>query len=70
MSIEKLWYGSRVLPWLLFPFALLFKLVTAVRRFFYRTGVLKSYRSSKPVIVVGNISVGGNGKTPVVIYLV
>lgn len=70
MSIEKLWYGSRVLPWLLFPFALLFKLVTAVRRFFYRTGLLKSYRSSKPVIVVGNISVGGNGKTPVVIYLV
>ena len=41
-----------------------------MRRTLYRRGILKSYRAPVPVIVVGNISIGGTGKTPVVIAVV
>lgn len=68
--IQKLWYSSSILSWLLSPFALLFWLITSCRRWCYRVGLLKSFRADCLVIVVGNISVGGNGKTPVVIWLV
>jgi tetraacyldisaccharide 4'-kinase len=43
--------------------------ISSVRRFLYRQGILSSYKSKLDVIVVGNISVGGNGKTPVVIAI-
>ena len=55
--------------WFLFPLSLLMRSINFTRHFFYRQGWLKSYRSSLPVVVVGNISVGGNGKTPFVISL-
>lgn len=54
----------------LFPFSLLYGLVTAVRNQFYDWGVFRSYAFDTPVIVVGNLSVGGTGKTPMVEYLV
>jgi tetraacyldisaccharide 4'-kinase len=47
----------------------LFFALTAFRRFFYRIGWLKSARLAVPVIVVGNINIGGTGKTPLVIWL-
>jgi tetraacyldisaccharide 4'-kinase len=63
------WYGrTRRGAWLL-PLAWLFGLVSGLRRWLYRRGLLPSYRSSRPVIVVGNVTVGGTGKTPLVIWL-
>lgn len=68
--LQHQWYQSS--PWqiLLRPFAWLFWLLSSLRRQAYRLRLFKSTRLSVPVIVVGNISVGGTGKTPFVIWLV
>ncbi|MCB5186381.1 tetraacyldisaccharide 4'-kinase [Methylobacillus gramineus] len=64
------WYHNG--PWqiVLRPFSWLFGLLSLLRRQAYRLGVFKSHKLPVPVIVVGNISVGGTGKTPFVIWLV
>jgi tetraacyldisaccharide 4'-kinase len=54
---------------LLLPFAWIFAGLVFLRRFFYRHKMIKSFRCSVPVIMVGNITVGGTGKTPLVIWL-
>ncbi|MEP1596005.1 MAG: tetraacyldisaccharide 4'-kinase, partial [Halieaceae bacterium] len=56
--------------WLLRPIEFLFRLLSATRRAAYKHGLLKAWRAPVPVVVVGNITVGGTGKTPVVIALV
>jgi len=66
----RVWLGRGLLAVLLYPFSLLFWGITAFRRFAYKTGLFKSTRLPVPVIVVGNIFVGGTGKTPFVIWLV
>ena len=66
----KLWQKTSIITWLLAPFSLLFWLISQIRIALYRKKILKSYRSPVPVLVIGNISVGGNGKTPLVIWLV
>ncbi|AEW77509.1 tetraacyldisaccharide 4'-kinase [Aggregatibacter actinomycetemcomitans] len=66
----QFWYSRSWITWLLCPFSLLFWLITAIRRALFRFNLLKSYRAPVPVVVVGNLSVGGNGKTPAVIWLV
>lgn len=68
--LDRLWYRKSPVSWLLWPFSLLFRLITSVRRMLFCCGVLKTEKFSVPVVIVGNISVGGNGKTPVVVYLV
>lgn len=52
------------------PFALLYGMGVAIRDFFYRKGVLKSFHFDVPVISVGNLSVGGAGKSPHIEYLI
>ncbi|MEB2776297.1 tetraacyldisaccharide 4'-kinase [Algoriphagus sp. D3-2-R+10] len=59
------WYA-----FLLYPFALLYDLFTRLRNLFFDLGWLKSVSSPIPSIVVGNLSVGGTGKTPMVEFLI
>lgn len=68
--LERLWYQGHPLHYLLRPLAWVFDLLTRLRRGAYRYGILRKDRLAAPVIVVGNICVGGVGKTPVVIDLV
>jgi tetraacyldisaccharide 4'-kinase len=67
-----MWYRPSLHPllFLLLPFTFLFACLAAVRRFLYRLGIFKTYKFNFPVIIVGNITVGGTGKTPFVISLV
>jgi tetraacyldisaccharide 4'-kinase len=55
---------------LLFPFAILYGFITSLRNYLYDKGILKSYSFDLPVIAVGNLSVGGTGKTPQIEYLI
>jgi tetraacyldisaccharide 4'-kinase len=64
------WTHRGLLAWLLWPISGLFGALAALRCTLYRTGTLKAARVAVPVIVVGNVVVGGSGKTPVVIALV
>ncbi|ALP53400.1 tetraacyldisaccharide 4'-kinase [Candidatus Tenderia electrophaga] len=68
-SLERSWYSSRARVWLL-PAEWLFRGLAGLRRGAYRIGLLRSHKLAVPVIVVGNISVGGTGKTPLVVWLV
>ena len=59
-----------ILRYLLFPFAIVYGWITSIRNFLYDKGVLKSYSFDIPIIAVGNLSVGGTGKTPQIEYLI
>ena len=68
-GLEAAWYRGSPWLWLLLPLEVLFLSVAAMRRWFYRSGLLSTYRAARPVVVVGNITVGGTGKTPFVVWL-
>ena len=68
-QLVQQWYSPRASLWLV-PFSWLFLLLTTLRWLAYRTGLLKSEKLPVPVVVVGNISVGGTGKTPLVTWLI
>jgi tetraacyldisaccharide 4'-kinase len=55
---------------ILFPFAILYGFITSIRNFLFDKGILKSTSFNIPVIAVGNLSVGGTGKTPQIEYLI
>ena len=55
---------------ILFPFSILYALITEVRNFLYDKGILKQYQFDIPIISVGNLNVGGSGKTPQTEYLI
>lgn len=55
---------------LLIPFAILYGFITSLRNFLYDQGILKSYFFQIPIIAVGNLNVGGTGKTPQIEYLI
>ena len=55
---------------LLFPFAILYGVITSIRNFLFDKGIFKSYSFDLPIIAVGNLSVGGTGKTPQIEYLI
>jgi tetraacyldisaccharide 4'-kinase len=63
------WYRRGAAAWLLWPASLAFGLLVFSRRLLYRVRVLKSVHPGVPVVVVGNISVGGSGKTPLVLWI-
>ena len=67
--IDEHWYRKSLWLWLLWPLSLVFCLLVVLRGVFYRTGLLRSERLPVPVIIVGNITVGGSGKTPLVLWL-
>ncbi len=69
-SLHTLWTRTGVLTVLLLPLAALFSGVSTLRRLAYRRGWLNAVGVGVPVIVVGNITAGGSGKTPLVIWLV
>ncbi|HEU0187104.1 MAG TPA: tetraacyldisaccharide 4'-kinase [Gallionellaceae bacterium] len=68
-GLQRLWYGISPLHLLLVPLSALFYLLSATRRQLYRLGIFRSVRLPVPVIVVGNITVGGSGKTPLTLWL-
>jgi tetraacyldisaccharide 4'-kinase len=68
--IARIWSGESPLWRLLLPLSWLYGLVSGAIRLSYRVGLKKSWRAPVPVVVVGNLTAGGNGKTPVVIWLV
>ena len=70
VMIEKLWYGKNKSFWLLLPFSLLYGCISFIRRQLYKFGIFKAWQSPIPIIVIGNLSAGGNGKTPLAISLI
>jgi tetraacyldisaccharide 4'-kinase len=68
--LTRAWQSRGLIACVLLPLAALFFLIIFCRRVFYRLGIFRSATLPVPVIVVGNIFVGGTGKTPLVIWLV
>ena len=69
-SIQQGWRKPNLASVLLYPLSLLYRLVMALRHAGYRMGIFRSSQLGVPVIVIGGISVGGSGKTPLVIAMV
>ena len=67
--LQQQWYRSGPAQLALLPLSWLFGFLASMRRLAYRMGLLRSYKLPVPVIVVGNISIGGTGKTPFVLWL-
>jgi tetraacyldisaccharide 4'-kinase len=65
----KFWYRRGAVAWLLWPASLIFLIGVCIRRVLYMLRIFKSRHPGIPVIVVGNLGVGGTGKTPLVIWI-
>jgi tetraacyldisaccharide 4'-kinase len=65
----KHWYRRGAVAWLLWPASIVFGFAVAVRRLLYWLRILKSAHPGIPVIIVGNLTVGGSGKTPLVLWI-
>ena len=66
-TLESAWYGDGRVPWWAPPLTVLYGGVVRLRDGLYRSGAWRSVRLPVPVVVIGNISVGGTGKTPLTI---
>lgn len=69
MWLERHWQRLTPLSVVLYPLSLVFRAVAAARRAAYVARVLRVTRLDVPVVIVGNITVGGTGKTPLVLWL-
>jgi tetraacyldisaccharide 4'-kinase len=69
--LQRVWYDRHAqwLSFLLLPLSWLFGALVACRRAAYRIGLLSRVRVARPVVVIGNVTVGGTGKTPFTIWL-
>ncbi len=67
--LNRIWYGQSRWYLLLLPLSWLYRAVTTLRRQLYRHGMLREQRVAVPVVVVGNITAGGTGKTPLTVWL-
>ncbi len=67
--IQQTWYGEHWSRWPLLPLSGLYRGGVQFRRGLYRTGVLPVRKAPVPVIVIGNLTVGGTGKTPLTVWL-
>jgi len=65
----KYWYRRGAIAWLLWPVGLLFGVLVFTRKILFKVRLLKSEHPGIPVIVVGNLVVGGSGKTPLVLWI-
>ena len=63
------WYHRGAAAWLLWPLSLAFSALVFGRRLLFRLGIRRSFHPGIPVIVVGNLTVGGSGKTPLVLWI-
>lgn len=68
-GLERIWYGPKWLALPLLPLAWVFGAAVALRRTLYRLGIFRARGVDVPVIVVGNVTVGGTGKTPVAAWI-
>ncbi|MEO5702559.1 MAG: tetraacyldisaccharide 4'-kinase [Gammaproteobacteria bacterium] len=68
-NLSHYWYSKNFVATALLPLSWLFRLLVVLRRTAYTQGLLQVHQLHIPVIVVGNINVGGSGKTPLVIWL-
>ena len=68
-SLDKYWYDSNSVSLLLRPVSWLYCFIVLFRKILYSLNIKKSFSADKPVVVVGNIAVGGSGKTPLLIAL-
>ncbi|RDH83978.1 MAG: tetraacyldisaccharide 4'-kinase [endosymbiont of Galathealinum brachiosum] len=68
--LDYYWSSINFVSMMLLPLAGFYCFVSTLRKKLYKSGVLKSYKAPLPVIIVGNITVGGTGKTPLIIELV
>lgn len=64
------WYQPKIWGWILWPLSKIFEQIVKMRQLCYQKGFLRSYKADVPVVIVGNLTVGGTGKTPLVIALI
>lgn len=67
LSLPRFWWHREIISYLLLPFSYIYLIFISIRRFFYQHFLI--VKLPIPIIIVGNITVGGTGKTPLVIYL-
>ena len=69
MALQDDWQTRNWRVGLLYPLSCLFRLIVWIRRLCYDIGLLRQVQLPVPVIIIGNVTVGGTGKTPLTIYL-
>ncbi len=68
-GLEQYWYRTSPVHLILLPISWLFGTLSALRRLLYRSHILESFKLPVPVVIVGNITVGGTGKTPLTLTI-